>query len=204
MSTYIVLFFKNDLIIDYEKLVKKIEECYKDFKTGIIFNNINNPNYPNFIFKDNQDLSIEGNNHHIAINILNDYVKEKNYIIESLWDAFDYCDLSFERVGYINEFYKNIENLEHLKNKILNKNINKNIDEFQLSFHNDIIFKRKNINCWKRFVKMSNTPLMVTYDINTKIKNFKEINYKILKELIKFSDNYIENDIKEFIKEGKI
>lgn len=205
MSTHLVLFLKQNQTINFEELVKQIEENLKDLKTGTILSEENkNPNYPIFIFNKNKDLLLDGNNHHISINILNDYIKIKDEIIESLWDAFDFCDISFERAGYITEIHKNIEETEDLKNSLLNIKINKDIDEFQISFHNNIKFNRKKINCWKRFIKMYNSPLIVTYDINTKTENIKEINYKTLKELIRFADTYIKKDIKEFIKEEKI
>lgn len=202
MSTHIVLFLKPNLNINTEELVKKLEESFKDLGEGLILNKENkNPNYPTFIFNKNKDLLIDGNNHHISINILNEYTKIKDEIIESLWDAFDYNELTFTRVGYINEYHKNIENLNDLKEKLLNKNLINDIDEFQISFHNNIKFKRKNINCWKRFIKMSTTPLIISYDINTKDDTFDEINYKTLKEIIKFSDKYIDEDLIKFIKE---
>jgi len=205
MSIHLVLFLKPNLSINFEELVSELEENFKELKNGIILNKENkNPNYPTFVFNQNKELLIDGNNHHISINILNEYTNIKDDIIESLWDAFDYCDILFERVGYIKEFYKNIDNSEYIKNIILNQNIAEDIDEFQISFHKNIKFNRKNINCWKRFIKMSDTPLMISYDINTKTENIKEINYKTLKELIKFSDSYIEDDIKKFIKEWKI
>ena len=202
MSTHIVLFLKPNLNINTEELVKKLEESFKDLGEGLILNKENkNPNYPTFIFNKNKELLIDGNNHHISINILNEYTKIKDAIIESLWDAFDYNELTFTRVGYINEYHKNIENLNDLKEKLLNKNLINDIDEFQISFHNNIKIKRKNINCWKRFIKMSTTPLIISYDINTKDDTFDEINYKTLKEIIKFSDKYIDEDLIKFIKE---
>lgn len=205
MSTHIVLFLKPNLNINTEELVKKLEESFKDLGEGLILNKENkNPNYPTFIFNKNKELLIDGNNHHISINILNEYTKIKDEIIESLWDAFDYNELTFTRIGYINEYHKNIENLNDLKEKLLNKNLINDIDEFQISFHNNIKFKRKNINCWKRFIKMSTTPLIISYDINTKDDTFDEINYKILKELTRFSDEFIDIDLKQYIKEENI
>lgn len=204
MSVHIVLFLKPNIMVNYEELVKKLEECFKDLKRGVILNNRNNnPNYPNFIFNQNKDLVIDGNDHHISINIVNEYIKIKEDIINNLWDVFDYCDITFERVGYICELEKNNINIEYLKNNILNRNFIESTDEFQISFHNNIKFQRKNVNCWRRFIKMTETPLFVSYDINTKKSNYKEINYKILKELMKFSDDFIGNDLKQFIKEEK-
>lgn len=200
MSNHIVLFLKPNTSINFEEFIINLENNYKKIGKGIIINkNINDEKYMNYIFKENKDLIIEGNNHHISINILGDYINIKNDIIEMLWDAFDYNDLEFGRVGFIIEQEKKIDDINSLKTKLFNKNLISEINEFQVSFHNDIKFQKKEVNCWKRFVKFKTSPLFITYDINT-MEN-TEINYKFLKEFIDFSENYINEDIKEFVKE---
>lgn len=200
MSYHIVLFLKQNTNINFEELVKKIEESYKEVGKGIIVNkNTNNQNYPNFIFEQNKELIIDGNNHHITINILGEYTKIKTDIIEMLWDAFDYNELEFKRIGHITELTMDLNDIKSLKSKLFNKKILEDIDEFQFSFHNLIKFQRKNINCWKRYIKFISSPLFISYDINTK-ENI-EINYKTVKQFIEFSEKFTNEDINKFIKE---
>lgn len=206
MGTHIVLFLKQKTEnekIDFKILTDKLSENYKEIGNAILLENSTKPNEPKFIFKENKELLIDGNNHHISINLFNDYSKMKEEVIEMLWDAFDYCDIEFARVGYITEVHKNVKDLEYTKKQIFNSKINKDIDEFQIGFHNIIKFQRKNINCWHRFVKFYDTPLIISYDINTREQNFGDINYKILKEFMNFADEYINNDINNYIKEEK-
>lgn len=199
MQTHIVLFLKENLNIDFSILVEKMKECYKEIGNGIIIEkSSNNPNQPNFIFNNNKDLIIDGNNHHISINIFNEFESIKNDIIKMLWDAFDYLDLEFIRVGYIREIYNNSDNIEKIKSKLLKKEIAEASDEFQVAFHQTIKFERKNINCWKRYIKFCSSPLIINYDLNTKEENIKDINYKLLKSFIEFSDKYIEEDLIKF------
>jgi len=203
MGSHIVLFLKPNQNIDFKMLTEKLYEAYKDLGEALIIETSTKPNEPNFIFNKNKELLIDGNNHHISINLFNDYTKIKDEIIEMLWDAFDYCDVYFARVGYISELHKENTNLEYIKKQIFNTKINKEIDEFQIGFHNVIKFQRKNINCWHRFVKFYDTPLIISYDINTREQNIGDINYKLLKEFITFVDEYIKNDIINYIKEEK-
>lgn len=203
MGSHIVLFLKPNQNIDFKTLTEKLYEAYKDLGEALILEKSSKPNEPKFVFNQNKELLIDGNNHHISINLFNDYTKIKDEIIEMLWDAFDYCDLEFARVGYISELHKKVTNLEYTKKQIFNTKINKDIDEFQIGFHNIIKFQRKNINCWHRFVKFYDTPLIISYDINTREQNIGDINYKLLKEFITFADEYIETDIINYIKEEK-
>lgn len=206
MATHIVLFLKNKLDIDFKTLTAKMQENYKDIGEGIIITKEgNNPNHPNFIFNSNKEILIDGNNHHISINIFNEYENIKEDIIQMLWDAFDYCELEFLRVGYIKEIHETNINIDSIKTNLLNPNIASNSDEFQVAYHNIIKFQRKNINCWKKFIKFYDRPLIINYDINTKEENIKDINYKILKEFIKFADDFINKDLNTILKgEDKI
>lgn len=196
MSNHIILFIKPNVNIDFSQLINKMQECYKEIGNGILIEKSNNnPNQPNFIFNNNKDIQIDGNNHHISINLFNDYVYIKNDIIEMLWDAFDYEDLEFTRVGYITEVHYTGNNLDKIKTSLLNETIANSSDEFQVAYHQTIKFQRKNINCWKRYIKFLTSPLIINYDINTKEENIKEINYKLLKEFIEFADKFINEDI---------
>lgn len=200
MGVHIVLFLKTNLQIDFSLLIDKMKESYKEIGNGIIIPSDSNQK-PNFIFKENKDILIDGNNHHISINIFNEYTSIQEDIIEMLYDAFDYCDLEFIRVGYIKEYEKDIKDISGIKNLIFKPHIVESADEFQIAYHSNIKFKKKNINCWKRFTKFYNTPLIIGYDINTKEENIKEVNYKLLKEFLQFASTYIDEDINLLLKE---
>ena len=62
MNTNIVLFLKPHLDIDFEVLIKKLEETYKELGSGFLLSKKKlSPNQPNFIFNQNKELIIFGN-----------------------------------------------------------------------------------------------------------------------------------------------
>ena len=72
MSAHIILFLKENLNINFVTLVDKLNNSYKELGNGILIEKkYNNPNQPNFIFNNNKEVQIDGNNHHISINLFN-------------------------------------------------------------------------------------------------------------------------------------
>lgn len=198
MGTHIVLFIKPNTNINFNKLIEDIYNSYKELGKGILIEKENDHyNAPNFIFNNSKGLLMDGNNHHITLNIFGEYECIKQDIIEMIYDAFDMNDIEFTRIGYIREIEINSINLESLKQEIFKSKEILNSNEFQLAYHVLINFNKEKLNCWKRYIDFKNKNFIVNYDINNINDNREGLNYKYIKEYIEFSDNYIDNDLKQ-------
>lgn len=200
MGVHIIIFIKPDTNIDFSKLINDLYNNYKEIGKGILIEKTaNNINQPNFIFNHNKDLQIDGNNHHITLNIFESYETIKQDIVEMLWDAFDLNDIEFTQVGYIKEIINNEKNfdIEGLKQKFFKDKELLDTNEFQLAYHTEINFKHDNLNCWKRFIKLQKD-FIINYDINT-LGEDKNINYKYIKEFLMFCDEFTTKELNYLI-----
>ncbi len=196
MGTHIVLFLKQPVNLNFNKLMNDLYNSYKQLGQGILVENtLNNPNLPIFVFDKNKEVLIEGNNHHITINILGQSEQIKDDIIEMIWDAFDLNDLEFIKLGYIKEVIVTNINIEEIKKRFFKEKAILDSKEFELAYHTTIKNNKESLNCWKRYMKYRNEKMLVIFDINN--RNDQNINYKYLKNYLEFSDNYIEKYLEE-------
>lgn len=196
MGTHIVLFLKPTNNINFNKLATDMYNNYKELGHGIcIEKEVNRVNEPNIIFNSNNELLVDINYHHIALNIYGEYTKIKEDIMEMLWDAFDLNDLEFAKIGYRRGLTLPIANALKFKNDYFKNPEALQTEEFEFSYHTNINFNQTELICWKNFTNFRNEHFIISYDISN--KDDANVTYKYTKDFLNYSDNYIDNEIKK-------
>ena len=191
----IVLYYKDGCPLVPVDIAKSVTDRFKEIGNPIVLSPEVNSNEPLVVFKDNQEFLLTVGTSTVNLAVQEKYYDKLDTIIFDLVDLFNDLKIEFINIGLICSVFLSEKYKEIYFNKIFNKDsLPDNISEYNLSFFREIKFRKDNINCWERLI--TNSPryneLLVQFDINCLTIKKLDLNMKLIRELLKTVDSYIE------------
>lgn len=189
----VVLYFKKGCKLVPFDIAKAISDRFKDIGSPGIFNPENSQ--PLVVFKENPEMMITVTLMTVNLVVSEKYFKKLDTVIFDLIDLFSDLEIEFTKIGLIYSMFLSEKNKDIFKNKLLKTdNIPEDIEDYNVSFYRKLDFKDTKLNCWERLITNSDqfNELLIQFDFNTLSDEEVNIDMKFIKELLKVSNNYIE------------
>ena len=157
---------------------------------------------PTFSFTTNPNMIIIGNNNYLTISLSNDeletYIKKMLDFSKIFFDN----NVSFYRVGIVENILCDIKNKDLFMKEYLKKGIIEEAEDIEISWLSTIETDNKKLNCWKRFItnRNANNKLNVIVDINTKENEKNDITYEFLNIFLENSKVEMDNIVNKYDK----
>lgn len=170
----IVLFFEKKYVFDPLSLCNEIKENINGIGQPIILPyNISSDSIddgiPFAIFNQSSDININLSFNNIALTMFERNGKKLISYIEDIFNSFQKFGFKFSRIGYINNFLIDSDEINNYKKAWFKDNNIINSNEFQLAWFENVNVGNIKVNFWKRYTtnKEISDNLFATYDINT-------------------------------------
>jgi len=185
------LFFHRKYIYDPINIAEQLKSSFPDLGEAVILPVDESNNNPVFIFDKNSNFTIYASLSNIIVKLGPSKYPNIKGILGVILNIFSDEKIEFTRLGIVNtivlgEKEKNlfINNAFEAKQIIMAK-------EIELSYFQNIDYKDKILNCWKRYIS-NNELFYVVVDINTQMEDIFEINIKNIMKFIEFALEYME------------